>query len=82
MNLLGEGFPDEIVKQIETRQQIYGSGYANGVSRSNDQLVYLNANTAWCKLVSSTNIVNPKVIVNKSLKDLENITGNLSLIHI
>ena len=76
MNLLGEGFPDEIIKQIETRQQIYGSGYANGVSRSNDQLVYLNANTAWCKLVSSTNIVNPKVIVNKSLKDLENITGN------
>ena len=67
MNLLGEGFPDEIIKQIETRQQIYGSGYANGVSRSNDQLVYLNANTAWCKLMSSTNINNIEFLNNPTI---------------
>jgi hypothetical protein len=70
MNILGEGFPKEIIKQIETRQEVYGSGYANGISRTNDQLVYLNANTAWCKLVSSTDIDQLHAINNPIIKQL------------
>ena len=70
MNILGEGFPKEIIKQIETRQEVYGSGYANGISRTNDQLIYLNANTAWCKLVSSTDIDQLQSINNPTIKQL------------
>ena len=74
MNILGEGFPKEIIKQIEVRQEVYGSGYANGISRTNDQLVYLNANTAWCKLVSSTDIDKLHTINNPTIKQL-NLKG-------
>jgi hypothetical protein len=27
MNILGEGFPDVIIQQVEQRQKVYGSGY-------------------------------------------------------
>jgi len=51
MNIVGEGFADEIIKQINVRQDIYGS-----INRTNEQLVYLNTRTGWCKLVSSVNV--------------------------
>lgn len=77
MNILGEGFPESIIKQIAQRQKTYGAGYAAGTSRSNDQLVYLNSNTSWVKLVSSVNIDDPKIIQDKSLAILGNdISGN------
>jgi hypothetical protein len=74
MNLLGEGFPDEIIGQIEQRQKVYGSGYLNSV-RTPDELIYLNANTAWCKLVSSTNIDHLNAINNPTIKKL-GLTGS------
>jgi len=76
MNILGEGFPDEILKQVVQRQKVYGSGYAKGVSRSNDQLIYLNANTSWCKLVSSVNIDSTMEIQSESLRNTPGITDN------
>jgi hypothetical protein len=27
MNIIGEGFPEEIVEQVKQRQKRYGSGY-------------------------------------------------------
>ena len=54
MNIVGEGFPDEINGQIEQRQKIYGSGLTN--NRSIEEIQYLNSNTAWCRLMSSVNI--------------------------
>ena len=76
MNILGEGFYPDIKKQIEIRQRIYGSGYANGVPRSPEEILYLNANTAWCKLVSSVDIVDPKILQDKSLQNIKEIDSN------
>lgn len=53
-NIVGEGFPEEIVKQIKVRQQKKGS-YA----RDNQTLTWMNSNTGWVKMVSSVNI-NPE----------------------
>jgi hypothetical protein len=76
MNILGEGFPESIIKQVEQRQKIYGSGYASGVKRTNEELVYLNANTSWVKLVSSVDIIDQKIIQDKSLSNVSGINGS------
>jgi len=76
MNILGEGFPEEIINQVSKRQKIYGSGYTS-IPRTPDEIVYLNANTSWVKLVSSVNIDNPKIIQDQSLSVLgDSIKGN------
>lgn len=53
-NIFGEGFDPIIDKQVDIRQQKYGSGYAS--SRTPEELIYLNGNTSWCKLASATNL--------------------------
>jgi putative chitinase len=53
-NIVGEGFPKEIIKQIDVRQKVYGSA-----NRTNEQLSYLEARTGWVKLVSSVNVDAP-----------------------
>jgi hypothetical protein len=53
-NIVGEGFPEEIVNQIKERQTIYGS-----INRNEQQLTYLNGRTGWCKMVSSVNVKKP-----------------------
>ena len=75
MNILGEGFPDTIIEQVHQRQKKYGAGFT-GTQRSAEELIYLNANTSWCKLVSSVDIDDIKNIVNQSLSGLSNMTGN------
>lgn len=75
-NILGEGFPNEIIKQIDDRQTFYGAGFANGIERSDDVLKYLNSNTSWVKLVSSTNVTNQDIIQNETLRKLNNIQDN------
>jgi hypothetical protein len=75
MNIIGDGFPEPINKQIIQRQKIYGSGYSPGTSRSNENILYLNANTSWCKLVSSVDIIDPKAVNNETVKEL-NLGGN------
>ena len=54
MNIVGEGIPDFVSKQILARQKIHGSGYIQ--SRSPMELMYLNGNTSWCKLVSGADV--------------------------
>jgi hypothetical protein len=76
MNIIGDGFLEPINKQVVQRQKIYGSGYAKGTSRSNENLLYLNANTSWCKLVSSVNIVDETIIQNQSIAGIKNAGGN------
>jgi hypothetical protein len=51
MNIVGENFPREIVKQIEVRQKKKGAK-----NRNNQNLVWQNSNTGWVKMVSSVNI--------------------------
>lgn len=53
-NIVGEGFPEEIVNQIKERQTIYGS-----INRNEQQLTYLNGRTGWCKMISSVNVKEP-----------------------
>jgi hypothetical protein len=53
-NIVGEGFPDFVLEQINQRQKIYGS-----INRDEQQLSYLEARTGWCKLVSSVNVKKP-----------------------
>jgi hypothetical protein len=74
MNIVGEGFPEEIINQVYNRQKAYGSGYSNAKSRTPQEILYLNANSSWCKLVSSTNIDDINSINNPAIKDL-NLTG-------
>jgi len=69
MNLLGEGFPEPIINQITQRQKVYGSGYSE-TSKTPEEIIYLNANTAWCKLISSTDIDNIEVLNNPTIKNL------------
>lgn len=76
MNILGEGFPKEIINQVQQRQKVYGSGYAKGSTRSIDDITYLNANTSWVKLSSSVNINNQNIINNDSLRAIPNIKDN------
>jgi len=76
MNILGEGFPESIIKQVEQRQKIYGSGYASGTKRTNEELVYLNSNTSWVKLVSSVDIIDQKVIQDRSLSSIPGIDSS------
>ena len=56
MNSLEEGFDPKIKNQIKIRQNVYGAGYLS--PRTIEQIYYLNANTSWCKLVSSVDIDN------------------------
>jgi len=78
MNVLGEGFHKNIIKQIDQRQKVYGSGYTN-TPRTSEEIVYLNANTAWCKLMSSTNITAnfdfPNALNNPTIQSL-GLKGN------
>jgi len=67
MNLFGEGFPKEIVKQIEIRQNIHGAGYLDSQPRTADTHLYKNANSAWCRLASGTDVKKISAIQNTNL---------------
>jgi len=69
-NIIGESFPEKIRNQINVRQKIYGSGWSQ--NRTPHELVYLTNNTAWCKLVSSTEISNLDNINNPTIKGFGN----------
>jgi hypothetical protein len=71
MNILGEGFPKEIIDQVKLRQQKYGSGYVNGAPlRTPEEIVFLNSKTAWCKLISSTDITDSSILNNSNISSL------------
>jgi len=55
-NIVGEGFDEKIIEQINQRQKVYGS-----VNRTNEQLSYLEARTGWVKLVSSVDLIDNKI---------------------
>jgi hypothetical protein len=50
-NIIGEGFDPYVIGQIKQRQKIYGSS-----NRSDENIRYTNANSAWIKLSSAVNI--------------------------
>jgi hypothetical protein len=50
-NLLGQGFDEYVVKQINKRQEIYGS-----INRNNEIIQFLNNKTAFLRLSSGTQV--------------------------
>jgi hypothetical protein len=55
-NIVGEGFDEIIINQIDQRQKVYGS-----VNRTNEELSYLEARTGWVKLVSSVDLIDNNI---------------------
>lgn len=51
MNIVGEGFSEKTIDQINQRQKIAGS-----LNRSNQELLYLNNRTGWVRMVSSVDV--------------------------
>lgn len=65
-NLIGEGFNNYVRKQINHRQEVYGSGANKG--RTEKEITYLNSRTAWIKVASSVSISdkdNPKDAIRR-----------------
>jgi len=73
MNIVGEGINKTISEQIKIRQRVYGS-----INRTTEQLEYLNARTAFAKLVSSVNLTPEFKPTSSELKGILNeIGGNV-----
>ena len=51
-NIIGEGFSKQIVEQVKTRQEKYGSK-----TRNNEIQTFLNSQTGWVRLSSSVNVI-------------------------
>ena len=60
-NIVGEGFPRQIINQVRVRQEKKGS---LGDVPSPEVLTWLNANTGWVRVVSSVDLVEPKNFYN------------------
>jgi hypothetical protein len=72
MNIVGENFPEEIVKQINVRQKKKGVK-----TRDNQNLIWQNSNTGWVKMISSVD-----VNLNQRTFDVDtnvSLTGKTSL---
>ena len=77
MNIIGEGIQDFVSNQIKTRQTVYGSGGIE--NRTLEQIEYLNAKTAFVKLVSSVNLEAGFNPVSKELQDIKKVYGSNEL---
>jgi hypothetical protein len=75
MNIFGEGLPKQIIGQVNRRQQTYGSGYVDGKIRLPEEILVLNANTGWIKLLSSVKIEDINAINNPTIMGL-GLSGN------
>ena len=75
MNIIGEGFPNVINNQVKKRQEVYGSGYGSS-PRKPEEIIYLNANTSWVRLVSSVNVDDQTILLNRSLSTIPGIGDN------
>ena len=73
-SIVGEQFPDFIVKQIEQRQKVYGS-----LNRTPQQLQYMHAKTATCALASSIDIKSFDRFKNTALADYAKDFGETKL---
>jgi hypothetical protein len=60
-NIVGEGFPRQIINQVRVRQEKKGS---LGDVPSPEVLTWLNSNTGWVRVVSSVDLVEPKNFYN------------------
>lgn len=66
-NIVGEPIKLYVKNQIDARQKVQASGL--NTSRSQEEIVYLNARTSWVKLASSTSITGSRL---ESIPELKN----------
>jgi hypothetical protein len=66
MPIVGEQFPGFVIEQINQRQTIHGKK-----DRTIDDLVYLNAKTAWVKLASGVSLKGNEKISSLGLKGVD-----------
>ena len=62
MDILGEGFNQVILDQIDVRQKLYAAGYNSNNPRTPELITYATSNTAFVQLMSSVEIADPKKI--------------------
>lgn len=72
-NIVGEGFPEEIIKQIDVRQKKKGLKNRN-LNGNPQNLVWQNSNTGWVKLISSVDILQSRYEILK-----KNLQSNIPL---
>lgn len=77
MNIIGEGIQDFVSNQIKTRQIVYGSGGVK--NRTLEQIEYLNAKTAFVKLVSSVDLEARFNPTSKELQAIKKVYGSNEL---
>lgn len=65
-NVVGEPFDQYVFNQIKNRQNLQGKGF--DLTRSTQDINYLNNRNAWVKLASSVLVENTSVTTNEPLK--------------
>ena len=55
---IGSGFSQNVKAQLKARENLFSSK-----NRTNDQLLYMNSNGAWARMVSSINTLDSDEIV-------------------
>jgi hypothetical protein len=60
MDILGEGFNQVILDQIDARQKIFAAGYNSNNPRTPEFITYATSATSFVQLMSSVEIADPK----------------------
>ena len=68
MNIVGEGFPESIIKQIDVRQNKKGVLNRN-TGGDPTLLTWQNSNTGWVKVVSSVNVTKERLDIFPAFKN-------------
>jgi len=77
-NIVGEGFPEEIIEQINVRQK--KKGLKKRITDNNPQnLVWQNSNTGWVKLISSVDVLQSRYDILKQLNSNIPLQGKTDL---
>ena len=66
-NIVGERFDERVIKAINARQKLHGSGF--NISRTPQQIQYLNNRNAWLKMASGVYIMGDNTLVDFNAKD-------------
>ena len=77
MNIIGEGFHENIITEISRRHKIHGYRANQGINFNEFSgtvpkvLDYLNSRTGWVKMISSVDIKDINNINSPGIKDLK-----------
>lgn len=74
--VIGSGFSDSVKAQFLAREQLFSSR-----NRTDDQLLYMNSNGAWARLVSSVNTLTAEEVkqLQNFSKDPKDVKGSKNL---